>query len=157
MTYDGVNPAQLGGAAVFWNDANVNGPMVVYLALPFEMIYDSSERNALMARVLQVLSIIDRVEDAPGNAIAEKMSLHPNFPNPFNPTTTLSYDLPKAGRTKATLFNLLGQPVRELFDEWQAAGEHRRVIDLRDLPSGVYFLRLQSGRELRQQKWILQK
>jgi spore germination protein YaaH len=157
MTYDGVNPAQLGGAAVFWQDANVNGPMVAYLAFPFEMIYDAGERHALMARVLQLLSVIDRVEEAPGMIVAENFLLHANFPNPFNPTTTLSYHLPTAGRTKVTLFNLLGQPVRELFDEWQAAGEYRRLIDLRDLPSGVYFVRLQSGREVKQQKWLLQK
>ena len=157
MTYDGVNPTQLGGAAVFWADANVNGPMVVYLAFPFEMIYDSGERNALMARALQMLSIINRVGESQNNIIAEKMLLHSNFPNPFNPATTLSYSLPASGPVKATLFNLLGQPVRELFDERQIAGEHRRMIDLRDLPSGVYFFRLQSGREVKQQKWILQK
>jgi spore germination protein YaaH len=157
MTYDGVNSAQLGGAAIFWSAANVNGPMVVYLAFPFEMIYDSGERNALMARILQQLSVIDRVEAAPDNSVPATISLQPNFPNPFNPTTTLSYGLPQAGRTKVTLFNLLGQPVRELFDEWQAAGEHRRLIDLRDLPSGVYLLRLQNGKEMKQQKWVLQK
>ncbi len=121
------------------------------------MIYDSGERHALMARVLQLLSIIDRVEEAPGNSGPEKMSLQPNFPNPFNPTTTLSYHLPQAGRAKATLFSLLGQPVRELFDEWQAAGEHRRLVDLRELSSGVYLLRLQNGKEIKQQKWLLQK
>ena len=157
MTYDGVNPAQLGGAAVFWSDANVNGPMVVYLAFPFEMIYANEERNALMSRVLQLLSVINRVEETLDNNVPEKMSLQPNFPNPFNPTTTLSYDLSRAGRTQATLFNLLGQPVRALLDEWQTAGAYRQLVDLRDLPSGVYLLRLQNGKEVKQQKWILQK
>jgi spore germination protein YaaH len=158
MTYDGVNPALSGGAGIFWSTVNVNGPMVVYLAFPFEMIYDSGERNALMARVLQFLSIIDRVEE-PGDRslLAEKMLLYSNFPNPFNPATTLSYHLANNGQVRATLFNLLGQPVREIFNEWQNAGEHRRLIDLRDLPSGVYFLRLQNGREVKQQKWVLQK
>lgn len=100
-------------------------------------------------------------------SLPERLTLQPNFPNPFlsaaksrfegNPTTTLSYGLATAGQVKATLFNLLGQPVREILDEWQSAGEHRLLVDLRELSSGVYLLRLESGREVKQQKWLLQK
>lgn len=157
MAYDGVDPAQRGGAAIYWADPNVNGPQVIYLAFPFEMIYDSAERNAFMNRALQYLSIIDNVVATTDRSRPERMLLYPNYPNPFNPTTTLSYHLAYAGHAQATLFNLLGQPMRPLFDESQTAGEHRRLVDLRDLPSGIYFLRLQHGREVLQQKWMLQK
>jgi spore germination protein YaaH len=159
--YNGVNPINFGGAAIHWAAAN-NGPQIIYMAFPFEMIYDAGQRHTLMQRVLEAFGIRTEVAQLPAASLPKSLTLYPNFPNPlrasaFNSATTLSYNLPDAGRVKATLFNVLGQSVRELFDEWQAAGEHRRSVDLRDLPSGVYFLRLQNGREVRQQKWILQR
>lgn len=155
-TYDGVAPASLGGAAIHWAEAN-NGAQVIYLAFPFEMIYDAGQRQLLMQRILETFGLRTGVTPSPAVIAPEHLRLYPNFPNPFNPATTLSYHLAHGGRVQATLFNLLGQPVRALFDEWQAAGEYRRFVDLRDLPSGVYWLRLRHEQETRQQKWVLQK
>lgn len=80
-----------------------------------------------------------------------------DYPNPFNPQTTLTYRLSKAEQVRAALHNVLGREVKLIFDEWQTTGEHRRQVNLVGLPSGVYFLRLQSGKEVRVQKWLLQK
>jgi spore germination protein YaaH len=157
MTYAGVDPARLGGAAIYWAQEN-NGPRVFYMAFPFEMIYDEGQRHTLMQRVLDAFAIIgDAVTTPKTGIIPERLTLFPNFPNPFNPTTTFFYQLATPAQVKATVLNLLGQPVRELFDEWQSAGEHRCQAELRELPSGVYFLRLQSGHEMKTQKWMLQK
>jgi hypothetical protein len=72
-----------------------------------------------------------------------------NFPNPFNPSTTVSYSLPKASDAQLTVYNLKGQLVRTLADEYKAAGEHHVVWDGRDnnskqVSSGVYFIRLKA-------------
>jgi len=67
------------------------------------------------------------------------------FPNPFNPTTTLSFSLPHEARTRIAVFDLLGREVAVLADEMFTAGEHRVMFNGSALPSGLYFARLQSG------------
>ena len=64
------------------------------------------------------------------------------WPNPFNPTTTVAFELARAGRVQLTVYNLLGQPVATLVDGPLAAGEHRSVFDAGSLPSGLYLARL---------------
>jgi hypothetical protein len=63
------------------------------------------------------------------------------FPNPFNPTTTLHFELPVAGTVTLRIFDLAGRQVCELADERWEAGEHRVTFDGADLPSGIYFAR----------------
>ncbi len=76
--------------------------------------------------------------------------LQQNYPNPFNPTTKIGYSLPRDVQVKLTVFNLLGQPVRELVNETQKAGFQTQVWDGRDqsgrlLPSGLYIYRIEAG------------
>jgi len=74
-----------------------------------------------------------------------------NFPNPFNPTTTIPFDLSNNGRVRLEIFDILGQRVRVLFaDEMLAAGHHAvvwRGLDEegRDVASGLYFYQLKAG------------
>ncbi|HEY3296062.1 MAG TPA: T9SS type A sorting domain-containing protein [bacterium] len=84
-------------------------------------------------------------------------SLSQNYPNPFNPTTRISFDLAKAGMTKLTLFNLLGQEVRTLTNEYLTAGAHQVNLDASCLPSGLYIYRLESGSSTASRKMILLK
>jgi len=67
-----------------------------------------------------------------------------NYPNPFNPTTTIQFDLPRAGMVRLSVYNMLGQEVRVLLDEHKSAGRYSAQFDARQLPSGVYFYRIQS-------------
>lgn len=76
--------------------------------------------------------------------------LDQNFPNPFNPTTTISYRLGQDGHTTVQVYSTLGQLVRTLVDRHQAAGTYEVTWDGRDeahaaLGSGVYLLRVSSG------------
>jgi len=78
-------------------------------------------------------------------------ALHPNFPNPFNPETTIRYDVPMPGRVSVVVYNLSGQRVRELASGLRDAGRHTVVWDGRASPgrevgSGVYLCRLVAGR-----------
>lgn len=77
-------------------------------------------------------------------------ALRPAFPNPFNPSTTLSFDLPEAGPVSLKVYNLRGQCVRTLAEDTMEAGVHRAVwsgVDDQGRPvaTGAYVCRLQAG------------
>ncbi len=71
--------------------------------------------------------------------------LEPNFPNPFNPVTTIRYSIPDEGLVSVSVFNLLGQEIRTLVNVVQGPGEYAIRFDASDLPSGMYYYRLTSG------------
>ena len=80
-------------------------------------------------------------------ALPAVYALGQNYPNPFNPTTTIRYDLPEAGHVVLNVFNISGQLVRTLVDDWIEAGHHRAEWDGRDehdreVAAGIYLYRL---------------
>jgi flagellar hook assembly protein FlgD len=88
--------------------------------------------------------------------------LEPNYPNPFNPTTTISYGVPQPGRVRLTIFNMLGQQIRSLIDMDRAAGRFTATWDGRDdagiaVGSGVYFYRLVAGEAMMVRKMMMLK
>ncbi|MEX1275468.1 MAG: T9SS type A sorting domain-containing protein [Bacteroidota bacterium] len=82
----------------------------------------------------------DIAEDA---SIPNTIALHQNFPNPFNPSTTLRFDLPRAGEVTMTIYNSLGMTVGAINKGLLPAGSHTILFNGRNLASGVYFYRLQ--------------
>jgi hypothetical protein len=80
-----------------------------------------------------------------------------SYPNPFNPATTLSFTLPKAARTKVTVYDLQGREVKVLADEVMTAGEQKMRFDGSGLPSGIYFARVEAGEMTATQKMMLLK
>ncbi|MGB2869094.1 MAG: T9SS type A sorting domain-containing protein [Bacteroidota bacterium] len=78
-------------------------------------------------------------------AIPCSYTLYQNFPNPFNPATTIAFDLPHPTQVSLRLYNTLGEEIRTLADREFAAGEHTVTADLSDLPSGVYLYRIVAG------------
>lgn len=90
------------------------------------------------------------------------LALEPNAPNPFNPSTTIRFHLPEAGRVELTVLDLRGRRVRSLVEGELDAGLHTLEWAGRDdrgraVASGVYFLRLVTRGEQRQQKMVLVK
>lgn len=75
------------------------------------------------------------------------VSLDQNTPNPFNPTTEIRFVLAEAGRVSLRLYNVRGQEVQSLIDADAPAGVNTVMLDATNLPSGVYFYRLQAGNE----------
>ena len=72
-------------------------------------------------------------------------SLSRNYPNPFNPTTTIRYGLPSRSRVTLTVFNILGQKMANLVDGEVEAGYHEVQFDGYNLASGIYFYRLEAS------------
>ncbi len=68
-------------------------------------------------------------------------TLHPNFPNPFNPSTTLNYDLPEPANVSLVVYDVLGRKVIELVNGTKEAGYHSTNWNAKDVASGVYFTR----------------
>ena len=82
-------------------------------------------------------------------------ALYQNYPNPFNPQTRIEFSLPRAARAKLAVYDLLGRAVTVLADESLAAGIHSVSFDAGDLPSGIYFYRLQAGQLMQTRKMVL--
>ncbi|NQV19381.1 MAG: T9SS type A sorting domain-containing protein [Armatimonadetes bacterium] len=88
--------------------------------------------------------------------------LYQNFPNPFNPTTTISFSIPEEGHVEFTIYNIKGQRVKQLVSDQLSAGEHSVVWDGRDddnqpVGSGIYFYKLEAGNFQKVRKMILLK
>ena len=94
--------------------------------------------------------------------IPATFALHTNWPNPFNPETTIAFDLPQAGSVELQVFDLLGQTVRTLVAQELSAGGHQVVWNGLDesgarVGSGVYFYRLQAGSQVQMRRMLLLK
>jgi hypothetical protein len=80
-----------------------------------------------------------------------------NYPNPFNPSTTISYTLQNASAVKLTVYDRIGREVKVLVDEGQSAGTHTVEFNAADLPSGIYFYRIKTAEKTEVRKMILAK
>lgn len=99
-------------------------------------------------------------------AIPDAFGLHQNFPNPFNPSTLIQFDLPAETvdgvKTTLAIYNVTGQLVRTLLDEERKAGVHSILWDAKNdagmqMPSGTYFYKIRAGDFNDTKKMILLK
>ncbi|UCD64185.1 MAG: T9SS type A sorting domain-containing protein [Candidatus Zixiibacteriota bacterium] len=92
----------------------------------------------------------------------DQLTVIQNHPNPFNPSTTISYSLPARAEVTVDIFNILGRKVKNLVSETQPAGVHSVVWDGTDqgghaVSTGVYFYRIKAGEEVQKKKMLLLK
>jgi len=90
-------------------------------------------------------------------AVPVKTVLNQNFPNPFNPTTKISYTIPQRVNVKLRVYDMLAQQVAELVNGTQEEGRYEVIFDGSNLPSGVYFYKLEAGSYVEVKKLLLIK
>ena len=119
--------------------------------------YGDNESDLSGAASYTFLSIVD------GMGIPDEFALKANYPNPFNPSTTIAYQMPEAGRVSLVVYDLTGNVVSTLVNESQPAGYYQTVWNGRDqrgvpVATGVYFYRLKAGAEfVKTHKMVLMK
>ncbi|NIR95726.1 MAG: T9SS type A sorting domain-containing protein [Gammaproteobacteria bacterium] len=86
--------------------------------------------------------IITSVESQTDNQMPESYALNQNFPNPFNPSTAITFDMAQPGRAVLKIYNLIGQEIVTLIDGNLEAGRHKVDFDASNLSSGIYLYRL---------------
>jgi branched-chain amino acid transport system substrate-binding protein len=133
---------EISGTVVFTDGTPAEGVRVALFDLPdvrlaLSGITDSQGRFAI---ALESSSVS-------GAPVPGTFQLRQNFPNPFNPSTTIPYELQRSSDVRLDIFNVLGQQVRTLVDEHQATGLHTAVWDARDdqgrgVAAGIYFYRI---------------
>lgn len=105
----------------------------------------------------RLLSEVTSVQKTPPNQIPQLFSLSQNYPNPFNPSTTISYQIASASKVSLKVYDLLGREIATLVDETKLAGNYTATFRAANLPSGVYFYRLQAGTFTQTKKLVLLK
>ena len=96
------------------------------------------------------------VVNVDANGVNE-FKLNQNYPNPFNPSTNIEYSLPVSGNVSLVVYDNLGKEVARLVNENKVAGNYNVEFDASNLPSGIYFYKLTSGKFSETKKMILLK
>ena len=113
---------------------------------------ESAYSNQVNAAPNAALAVDDLLSQIP-----TEYSLLQNFPNPFNPSTTIAFDLPSSAHVRLRIFDLLGREVASLVNEELSAGKHQAQWNASKMSSGVYFYRIEAGQFVAVRKLVLLK
>ena len=109
----------------------------------------------LLSMLVCTEALVAQSRDGPSRP-ANGFVLEGNYPNPFNPSTTITYDLPESGSVSLIVFDALGRAVATLVDQRVSVGSHSAVFETgAEIPSGMYFARLSFGKEVRTTSMLL--
>ena len=117
-------------------------PTVVQLSEGLQVIRMFAAQGGFRLNWMQ-LSLVTGARDNESRAVREFQLLQ-NYPNPFNPSTAIKYQVPKTSLVTLTIFDLLGREVTFLVNEEKPAGEYNVQWNASNMPSGIYFYRLQA-------------
>ena len=130
------------------------------MAIRFRLKADgTNQSNGILLDDIEVVGGIPYtgVEENTGSGIPKNFALQQNFPNPFNPTTVISYELPVTSSVRLIVYDMLGREVAVLVNEQRPAGAHTAMWDAQGMPSGVYFYRLTAGSFMSTHKMLMIK
>ena len=120
-----------------------------------DIILESNDPDSSITRVQVVLDIVTSIAEE--NSLPTVYSLYNNYPNPFNPSTSINYDLPNQSNVKLKIYNILGEDIATLVNQEQNAGRYQVHWDASRLASGIYFYTIQAGDFVQTKKMILMK
>ena len=162
----GYGPSGTSGTAGVRVKDNQSGWKAVVLGFGIETVDNADGvRDQLIANIVSWFSTLTGIDTAePINGpLPGTFELAQNFPNPFNPSTTIRFRVPELSKVTITIFNNLGQQIRRLTNRTYLPGNYQIEWDGKDqngvaLPTGVYFYRMETSKGFRQvQKMMLVK
>ncbi len=124
-----------------------------YVIVGWTLFYGAGLQDVWLIRLASETS----VENNPTTHHPNEFTLHPPYPNPFNPATTISYDVPISGWVRLNIYNLLGQRITTIVDHRATPGSYSVVWDAGDLPSGIYFCKMETNNFNEVKKLLLLK
>ncbi|MDA0986462.1 MAG: M6 family metalloprotease domain-containing protein [Bacteroidetes bacterium] len=157
------NDAEGGGfGGVWWKDQTANGKLLFW-SFGIEAIPDSVADLTVTSRkaITTVFNWFDGLVSTPdvskNNLIPQKLELLNNYPNPFNPTTSIKFGIPLSGKVKIKIYDLLGRMVSLILDEELIAGYHSINFDASKLSSGTYIYKIETSEKSLSKKMMLLK
>uniref|UniRef100_A0A7V2ZIJ7 T9SS type A sorting domain-containing protein n=1 Tax=Ignavibacterium album TaxID=591197 RepID=A0A7V2ZIJ7_9BACT len=142
------NKFELPASAYEWLGSvttNANGAFSFLINNPTVEAVSLTASNILAPATSKIIKydLVTSVEE--DNKIPTEFSLNQNYPNPFNPSTKISWQSPVGSRQTLKVYDVLGNEVTTLVDEYRDAGRYEVEFDASGLSSGVYFYKLTSG------------
>jgi len=107
--------------------------------------------------LIKILKNTPTVVEHGNGDIPYTFTLFANYPNPFNPTTTIKFSVPGTHFVTLQVFDMLGREIETLVNEEKSVGNYELKFDGSNLTSGIYFYRLQAGNFVETKKLILLK
>jgi hypothetical protein len=147
FTSHSITTAADGAESVYAADVDGDGDMDVL----------SASSNDDKIAWYENLLIITDIEAADDIAMPDSPLLYPNYPNPFNPGTTIAFALPAAGPVAIIVYDLSGRLVTTLLDQPMPAGHHEVRFNAGQLASGVYLYAIRTGTYSETRKMVLMK
>ena len=102
-------------------------------------------------------TLTTKIDEVKSDLIPEKFHLYQNFPNPFNPETKIIYEITKPAYIKLKVYDILGRELATLADNFLPVGRYTVNFSAKNISSGVYFVKLQSGTFEKMIKMLLLK
>jgi hypothetical protein len=143
------------GTVVAVNNSTNSNPFTLTAPGPGDYIVNAGHKSPLVWDSASVNISVTSVGGNPSNPAGFK--LYDNYPNPFNPSTTIRYSIPEASFTALKIYNALGKEVAALVNETKSAGTYEVEFNALDLTSGIYFYTIQAGSFKETKKMILLK
>ncbi len=119
------------------------------------IILESNDPDASMITIPVVLDVLTGIDNE--NTLPTEYSLYYNYPNPFNPSTTIKYDLPRQSNVTLKIYDILGEEVATLVNTEQMAGRYKIQWNADRFASGIYIYRIQASDFVAVKKMILVK
>jgi hypothetical protein len=138
------NVTPLTGSPVLTGGATPPNDGFFDVTATFPGAIDNDPAKNWLANWVTYPQITTDVEDE-GLGVVSEFKLEQNFPNPFNPSTVISFSIPEASNVKLSVYNILGQEVAVLVNEFVNAGRYSKSFNGKDLSSGLYIYTIEAG------------
>ena len=103
------------------------------------------EKRRIEDMLLSAKDIRNETDKTQTLSVPLEYKLYQNYPNPFNPTTKINYSIPESGIVTIKIYDILGKEIQTLVNELKQAGSYEAEFYGKDMSSGVYFVRMESG------------